>query len=264
MNKYFSVVANTWNEIFTYRLSFVMWRIRNVLSLFTIYFLWLSIIPGTQIVFGYSKSLMLTYVIGASLVSSIILSTRTHEIGENINSGDLSSFLTKPINYFGYWFSRDIGDKSVNLFFSIIELSIVFLIIRPPFFLQTNIENLMLFTLAIFFGIILYFLLGSILGMIGFWSPDVWAPRFIFFILINFFAGALFPIDVFPKIFVNFFNLLPFPYLLYFPLKIYLGQLQIFQIYQGMFISIIWIVGLWIIKDFIWNKGIRMYTAYGN
>lgn len=264
MNKYFSVTKNTWNEILTYRISFVLWRLRTIFQLLTIYFLWFSLIPQGQMLFGYSQVLMLTYVVGTAVLSAIVFSTRTYEIGENINSGNLSAMLTKPMNYFGYWFSRDIGDKFINVAFSTLEIFILFFVLRPPLFVQTNPKYILLTVIAVMLAILLHFLIGFLLGMIGFWSPEVWAPRFIFFILVQFFSGALFPLDVFPKPIFTAFQLLPFSYLLFFPLKIYLGQLSLVEIMQGTAVTVIWIFILWWAVVVIWKKGLRLYTAYGN
>ncbi len=264
MHKYFIVIQNTWNEILTYRLSFFMWRVRTVLQFLTVYFLWISLIPSGQTLFGYSNTYILTYVMGTSLMSAIVFSTRTHEIGENINSGNLSGMLIKPISYFGYWFSRDIGDKMMNIVCSIVEVFILFMVFRPPLFLQSDVRFLFYTVLFILLAVILYFIIGVLLGMIGFWSPEVWAPRFIFFILVQFFSGSFFPLDVFPKPLFDAFVLLPFPYLLFFPLKVYLGQVSSLEIMRGITIEIFWIIILSYICLFVWRKGLRIYTAYGN
>lgn len=264
MSKYLYVIKNTWDEILTYRLSFVLWRLRTIFQLLTIYFLWLTLIPKTEILFGYSQSLILTYVIGTAVISAIVFSTRTYEIGDNINSGNLSAMLTKPISYFGYWWSRDIGDKLINISFSIIELLILFLLLKPSLFIQTKPEYLLFTVMAVILAIVLHFFIGAILGMIGFWSPEVWAPRFIFFILVQFFSGVLFPLDIFPKTIFTIFQLLPFPYLMFFPLKIFLGQLSIGEISQGIAVTIVWIFLLWYSAKLIWQKGLKIYTAYGN
>lgn len=264
MNKYLYIIKNTWNEILTYRLSFVLWRLRTIFQLLTIYFLWFSLIPASRTLFGYSQVLILTYVIGTAVMSAIVFSTRTYEIGENINSGNLSTMLTKPINYFGYWWFRDMGDKLANIAFSVGELLILFLILRPPLFIQTKPEYLLLTVITIILAIVLHFFIGAILGMIGFWSPEVWAPRFIFFILVQFFSGAVFPLDVFPKTIFTIFQFLPFPYLMFFPLKIYLGQLSVVEVTQGVIVTIVWIFILWYGVQLIWQKGLKIYTAYGN
>ncbi len=264
MKKYFKVISSTFDEIATYRFNFMMWRLRIVLQLLTIYFLWLTVTPASGQLFGYSRSLILTYVLGASLLTSIVISTRTQEIGENINSGDLSHFLSKPWSYFGYWFARDIGDKAFNIFFAVIELTILFFILKPTLLLQTDLSILLLSIIAIFFAVLINFFIGCLLGMIGFWSPEVWAPRFIFFILIGFFAGSAFPLDIFPGWAQNIFQFSPFTYLIYFPLKIYLNKFTSDQIITGFIIASIWLILLFLATKFVWSKGLKIYSSQGN
>lgn len=263
MNKYFRVAKLTWDETVAYRLNFVMWRIRTVLQILTLYFLWFSLIPSGTLLFGYDRSLMLTYVLGTSLISSIVLSSRSYAVGDEINSGNLSNFLLRPINYFLYWFARDVGDKAMNIVFSVIELAVLFAILKPPLFIQTEGMYILLTFVAIVIALIMYFSFNFLLGLIGFWSPEVWAPRFIFIILLNFFAGGLFPLDILPKFIFSIFQLLPFPYLLYFPIKIYLGQLTIMEILNGIMISLAWTVVLYGLVQYVWKKGLLVYTAQG-
>jgi len=263
MKKYYSVAKNTWNQTFAYRVSFVMWRLRNIIPLLTIYFLWFAVLPSGKNLFGYSQTLMLTYILGTSLVESIVLSSRTYVVGEEINNGNLINFLLKPINYFLYWFSMDLGDKAVNICFSLIELSLIFIILKPPFFFQTNMFYILFFILSIISALFIYFFINFLLGLIGFWSPEVWAPRFIFITLLGFFAGSFFPLDILPKAIFEIVKFLPFTYLLYFPLKIYLGQLSLAEIASGLTISVFWIFAVYFIVRAIWQKGLKSYSAYG-
>lgn len=263
LSKYFVVTKLTWDEIFTYRLNFVIWRFRSVLSLLTIYFLWFSVIPKDTNVLGYTQSLMLTYVVGAYFVGAIVFSTRTFEIAENINNGDLSIFLLRPINYFFYWFTKDLGDKAVNITFSIVELLLFLLFIHPPFFIQTDVFMIIIFFIAVFLAILIIFFINILISFGGFWSPEIWAPRFIFLTLVTFLAGIWFPLDILPKFFFEIIKLLPFTYLLYFPVKIYLGQLPLDQIYFGFTVSLLWIAFLYLLVRFVWKRGLRLYVAYG-
>ncbi len=263
MKKYWLVIKNTWDEILTYRLSFIIWRVRTVFQLLVVYFLWTSVIPKDATLFGYSMTLMVTYILLTQVVGAFVLATRTAEIAENINSGDLSIFLIKPFGYFRYWFARDIGDKAMNISFSIVELTILFLLLQPQIFIQNNFYLICLFIVAVIIGIILNFFISSLLSMIGFWSPDVWGPRFIFYILITFFTGGFFPLDILPKTIYNLMMLTPFPYLQFFPIKIYLGQLSSLEIISGIIISLVWILSLVLILKVVWNKGIKSFTAAG-
>jgi len=264
MKLYFQVAKNTWDEMLTYRFNFVMWRVRNVLQLLTVYYLWLAVTPQNGQIFGYNRPLILTYVLGATLVGSIVFSTRTQEMGDNINNGDLSQFLIRPFRYLGYWFARDIGDKLFNLSFAVGELAIFFLILHPSLFLQTNIAFLLLTILAVLLAVVMNFFIGSLLGMIAFWSPEVWAPRFIFFTLVSFFAGGLFPLDILPITLQRIFALLPFSYLGYFPIAIYLGKFSSTQLVQGFCIAILWSILLYILLSVVWRKGLKIYSSEGN
>lgn len=264
MKKYLKVVQNTWDETFTYRLSFVMWRVRTIVQIITLYFLWQVVLPPGESIAGYSQSLMLTYILGTSIISSFIISNRSYAIADEINEGNLSNFLVRPINYFLYWFSKDIGDKAINIVFSVVELTILFIILRPPLFIQTNPSLIFFSFAAAISALFMYFFFNILLGTIGFFSPETWAPRFIFITILSFFSGGLFPLDILPQSVFAVVKLLPFTYLLFFPLKIYLGQITMGDILSGIAISIVWVFLLYIIVNFAWRRGIKIYTAYGN
>lgn len=263
MKKYLWVARNTWEEVLTYRFNFLMWRVRNIVFLLSIYFLWYSVIPEGTNLFGYDQSSILTYILGTALIAAFVLSNRSYAIGDEINQGNLSNYLLRPMNYFAYWFSKDIGDKLMNIIFSVAELFVIYLFLKPPIYIQTDLKVIIFFIISIIFAIILYFFMNVLLGLIGFWSPDVWAPRFIFWIAIGFFAGSYFPLDILPSLIYKFFAILPFSYLVYFPMKVYLGQLSIVEILKGFIIMISWTGALFIIVNFIWQKGLKVYTAQG-
>lgn len=263
MNKYWLVARNTWDEMLTYRLNFVMWRLRTVFQLLTIYFLWLALIPHGGELFGYSQMEILTYILGTALIGSLVLSSRSHAIGDDINEGNLSNFLLRPINYFFFWMAKDAADKTMNIAFSIVELTILFVVLKPPLLIQADVSYLLLFLIASIVALILWFIFNVLIGLIGFWSPEVWAPRFILMIVITFTAGGLFPLDILPKPVFAFVQLLPFTYLLYFPVKVYLGQLTFIEVSLGLAISLFWVVFLLSFIRPIWMRGLRLYTAQG-
>lgn len=263
MHTYFRVFANTWGETLSYRFNFLMWRFRVVLQLMTMFFLWSTLIPANGNLFGYSQAQMLTYILGTSLMSSIVLATRTAEIGDQINNGALSNFLLKPISYLKYWFARDLGDKGMNLVFSIIEIAILIALFKPPLFLQTDPLILFLTFVACLISMVMYFFFNYLLGLFGFWSNEIWGPRYIFWILLSFFAGSLFPLDILPGPVFEVLKLLPFTYLLYFPLKIYLGSLGLTTIIEGLIVSGVWAVILYFAVQYVWKKGLKLYGAEG-
>ena len=264
MKKYWLVAKNTWDEMLTYRLNFVMYRMRNVLSFLTFYFLWIALVPKSGSLFGYNQSVMLTYVLGTALLNAFVLSSRSYTVGDDIIQGTLSNYLIKPMQYFFYWVAKDAGDKAMNIAFASVELTILFFLLRPPLLLQTDIVYIIFFLLSILIAMGMYFCFNLLLGMIGFWSPEVWAPRFIFMILLSFFSGGYFPLDILPKPVFIVFNLLPFHYLTYFPLQIYLKRVSFYAMTYDFALSILWLAILVFLVDALWKKGLSVYTAQGS
>ena len=257
------VAKNTFAETVAYRISFVLYRFRSILQFLTAYYLWLAILPPGTSLAGYDTATMLTYIFGVSLVSSFVMTSRSQAIGEEINNGSLSAYLLRPINYFNYWLARDAGDKVMNMLFGIFEISMLYIILKPPLYFQTEPFYLATFFLALLVGMLNYFFISVALGMIGFWSADIWAPRFIFYSLMIFFSGGLFPLDLLPQPVYLFFQALPFSYLLYFPVKVYLGQLPHEQVLLGLGIGLIWILIMYRLVISVWRAGLKSYTAYG-
>ncbi len=257
------IIKNTWGEYLEYRLNFVMWRLRNVLRLVVIYFLWWAVFNAQTKIFDYDQTKILTYILLSSFVASLVFATRTQDIGQEISQGDLSNLLLKPINPFYYWLARDIGDKTLNISFSILEITLLFLILKPPFFIQRDFIFLFLVAVALILSISLYFLISLLISFFGFWTNSVWGPRLLLFIILEFLAGSLFPLDILPSLIYKILEFSPFSYLLFFPLKIYLGQVNIIFVIKGLMVSLTWFIIFYFLVQRVWRKGLKIYEAYG-
>jgi ABC-2 type transport system permease protein len=263
MQKYFLIIKNTWDEYLVYRLNFILWRVRVVIRFLITYFLWSSIFSGGGNIFGYTRDQMLTYTLLIYLVSNFVFATRTQDIGGEINDGTLTNYLLRPVNYFSWLISRDMSDKLINFGFTIFEIIIMFFILKPPFFLQTSFFLLFISLISFLGSIIIFFCISALLGFIGFWTNEVWSPRFIFIVLLDFLAGNLFPIDIYPVWLSKILLLTPFPYLYYFPVKLYLGNLNQMQVLQGFVVLTVWIMILVRSVQSVWQKGLKVYSAEG-
>ena len=151
----------------------------------------------------------------------------------------------------------------MNILFMGAELTLFFFIFHPPFFIQTNPFLIITFILSILLATIMHFYIGFSLSLIGFWSPETWAPRFIFFIIVTFFSGWTFPLDILPQSIYEALKYFPFTYLIFFPVKIYLGTLNNFEMFSGLAICAIWTVIIYFLTKTFWLKGLRSYTAAG-
>lgn len=263
MRKYWIFTTITVSEYMAYRMNFFMWRVRQVIQLLVMYFLWMAVFVNQTTLFGYTQSMMLSYVFLTSLLHTYVLGTTTIGVGEMINDGRLTNFLTRPIDFFKVFMARDAGDKFLNLTCSIVEVTALLVILRPSVLIQHDPTLVILALLTTCIAVVIFFYFSLIIGFLGFWTPEIWGPRFLSIILVEFFSGAMFPLDVLPSSVRAFSQYLPFQYLLYFPASIYLGKLDASGIVWGISISLLWMTGLYVIAKIIWHKGLTVYEAQG-
>ncbi|KKQ92017.1 MAG: hypothetical protein UT58_C0002G0017 [Microgenomates group bacterium GW2011_GWC1_39_7b] len=266
MNKYFQIFKISFQEEFTYKINFVMWRVRNVFQIIVTYYLWDTIFsaPGRE-VFGYDRAKIMTYIFTLIIVRSIVLSARAVDVSSDVAEGNLSNYLIRPMSYFKYWFTRDIASKVLNLFFAAGEFAILFVILKPPFFFQTNIYVFLSFLMAIVLAILIYFSLLFIISAVPFWAPELgWGSQFlVIIVMLEFLSGAVFPIDILPGVYQKIVMSLPFPYMIFFPVQVYLGKITGMSLIQGFVISIAWAVALYLAMRYVWSRGLKEYQAFG-
>ncbi|MBI4157661.1 ABC-2 family transporter protein [Candidatus Woesebacteria bacterium] len=266
MKKYWSIFKISFQQEFVYRLNFIMWRVRNVIQIFLVYFLWSTIFSdNTRTLFGYDRAKILTYIFGILIVRAVVLSARAVDVTNEIARGDLTNYLLKPISYFKYWLTRDLSSKVLNLFFAVFEFLFLYLILRPEIFLQTDPFNLIFFAISLMFAVFLFFVILFITSAVSFWAPEIsWGAQFfIIFVIIEFLSGSLFPIDILPVFMQKILYLTPFPYLIFFPLQVYLGKISDLAVLGGLLTTLVWSVTLWFLMTSIWRRGIRIYKAEG-
>lgn len=263
MNEAIAVFKISWEQILVYRLNFLLWRIRTVLQFLFTYFIWWTIFNTQDEVFGYNQSTILTYILLVTLIRTIVLASRANDIINKINDGSISNFLLKPIGIFKFFIAQDFADKLLNISFMMIEVSLIVFLFKPVIFLQINIESIVVFIISLFLAVILWFQMNMIIGLMAFWVENSWAQLFLLMTFIEGLGGGLFPLDILPKNIFNILMLTPFPYLVYFPAKIYLGDFDKSQQYFYLSIFLIWVFILFHVMKWLLKKGLKHYSSEG-
>lgn len=264
MSKYWVIFKMVWQYYLIYRVNFILWRVRTILQLLLVYFIWWSVFKSQSQVFGYTTASILTYILVAALMRAVVLSTRVTDMMDSINTGNIVNFLIKPLGFIRYYLTRDIADKLFNIGFYLVEVTLLIFLLRPPIILQTKIPVLILFLLATIGGLIIYFCINFIISLTAFWVENSWGPIFLMSIFLESLGGGLFPVDILPKPVFDILMLTPFPYLIYFPAKLYLGGMNNLEIISGFSIILAWIVILTALMKVTIGSGFRHFSAVGN
>ncbi len=257
------VIKQYWQSLLVYRLSFVLWRLREFLSSLTALTVWSVIYTNQSNAFNYSQHEMIAYVFLAAIMGNIVSTTSLNGLTDEIYSGRLITKLIRPMNIVLTWGFQDIADKLINFGFVIVEIAILFFIFQPQ--LNFNLSPIIIFVLIgwIVIATMISFVIQLLFGLIGFWSPDSWGPKFLYYMVLEFTAGRLYPLDILPAILQKILYLTPFPYLSYIQTQLFLGRVDSSQITNITLLMIGWLLVLSIFYKFIWKKGIKDYTAMG-
>lgn len=263
MNKYFTLFGLSWQKQLEVRSDFFFERARSMAVLISIYFLWSTLLENQTSLLGYNRVQLLTYVLMMTLLRAWVLGCVTDRLPSEIAKGKLSELLLRPISHLGYWATQDAAMKSLNIVFAIPEVLIFSWLVSAPFFIPQSPQTIALFGLTILGGMILYFQMSYMLGVMGFWTSQSWGPRFCFEIILEFCAGAYFPIDILPASAQKIISTLPFPYLVFYPLSIYLERLSEAEILSCLIHQAVWIAVLSVMLQRFWRRGLRHYAAEG-
>ena len=114
-------------------------------------------------------------------------------------------------------------------------------------------------------AVLIYFVVLVVVSSITFWAPEMsWAGHFLItFVIVEALSGSLFPINILPNVLQTIVMATPFPYLLYFPVQVYLGNITGNALVIGMLTMAFWTCALYFLMGRVWRNGLKAYEATG-
>lgn len=266
MRKYWQIFRSTWQDYITYRANFYFEIFGATLLMLVTIALWYSIFEtgNYQKIGQYTLPEMITYLIGAGLISSFLwFSAQGEEISDDIHWGRFSTYLVKPIKIPFYYFVRDICRRLVTLMIGLIGYIIIIIFLKSFIVPAPNFWLYPLSLIFIIFAGILHYSIFYLVSIFAFWLEQNWGLQFIIRVILEITTGVIIPITLFPANLYQVLNVLPFKYLIFIPMQIYLGKLSFNQIGYELTWVIGWIILFNFLSLLVWKKGLKHYTAVG-
>ena len=248
--------------MFQYRASLVIWMIGQVLEPLVYLIVWTIVSSSSGGSIGsYTTADFATYFIVLMLVNQFTYTWIMYEFEYRIREGLLSLALLKPVHPI----HSDIAD---NLSSKMITLPIMILIaVGLALFFHASISlalwSVLLFIPALLLAFFLRFLLEWTLALAAFWTTRVSAINQTYFVLMLFLSGQIAPLAILPSPVQVVAGILPFRWLIGFPVELLLGRLTRVEALTGLGIQVAWLLGGFIILRIVWRAGMRIYSAVG-
>lgn len=263
LNKYLSIYKLTWKQASDYRFDFIFELVCGFIPVIALVMLWNALFEGRSEVNGFTQSMMITYIISARFINIILLPNFFFDVTSEIQNGSLTTYLSKPLSYLSFWFFRTLGSKSKNLLFILIPMIVLSVYLNINVIGNINTFQLMLFLIALIFAYIIYFQIFMVISLMSFWFYDISSWFYTLMLTIELLAGTIIPVSLFPAFMKNFMYLLPFKYLVDFPVETLIGKLDSNTVISGLAWQVVWVLILLVLLKLLWKVGIRKFEANG-
>lgn len=206
---------------------------------------------------------MVTYaILGATAFSTWDASQILREMGADIRSGNVVSHLMRPASYPVSLMARQLGMRAHETLMIGLPVAVVMGAVygfQPP----ASLGHAVLFALSVALSLFLLFTLSTAVSMIGFWVMDMLALDWLLRGTLALFSGGLVPLWFYPDGVANAVHHLPFAWIAFYPLAIYLGQLDLTESLVTLLYGIGWAVASAGLLALLWRAARRRMVVQG-
>ena len=252
----------TFATMLQYRASLFIWMISSILEPLIYLIVWSTVSNGSGGSVGsYTAGGFAAYYIALMLVNQVTYTWIMYEYEYRIRQGSLSFALVKPVHPIHSDIADNLSSKLITMPILLVIAGGMALIFHPTATLKP--WAILAFIPALALAFLVRFLLEWTLALAAFWTTRVSAINQVYFVLILFLSGQIAPLTLFPRWLQIVANVLPFRWMLGFPVELVLGRLTPIQALEGVASQAAWvIVSLGLIR-LVWRAGLRVYSAVG-
>lgn len=262
MGIYKKVFELKFKKYLQYRSSFLLNFLFSSIPLLGYIVIWLYIYNYSSIVGGFDRTQMIIYYLFSCILNVCITPDFQWDMNNDIREGGIIKFLLLPISYFKYRMSSFFAGVLLKLLINVplIFIILFFYVIKGSYNNITFI-SILLFTFFLICSSIISFLLYYLLILMSFFIVEISAVSYTLEIIIQFFAGSLIPLSLFPEKLQSVLFFTPFPYIIYFPLNLILKKIDYFNCLKALLIIFIWILILAYLIMLFWERGLMRYDG---
>ncbi len=206
---------------------------------------------------------MITYaILGATTFSTWDATQILREIGADIRSGNVVSHLMRPYSYPVSLYARQLGARAHEMLMIGLPVLVVMGSVYG-FQLPASPGHAALFILSLLLSIFLLFTVSIAASMIGFWVMDMLALEWSLRGTLALFSGGLVPLWFYPDAVANTVLYLPFAWISFYPLAIYLGELDLLSSLLHLLYGLSWAVVSAVLVALMWRAACRRMIVQG-
>jgi ABC-2 type transport system permease protein len=264
MSKYLTLTRAGILEGLSFRGSYFVAFIGNLVYLVVIYFLWRAIYNSspTEVVNGMTFTDTMVYLVLASALFNFMEAYIVWDIGRNIQSGRIIMDIIKPIRFQSYMFFYYSGGYVIAFFTTFLPtFLVVYFITGGAISLGTN---LLFFAISVLMGIVINFSIDFFVSAICLYTMSIYGINIMKEVVVLLLSGATIPLAFFPEPLKTVVGYLPFQAIYNTPLQILINQsLSFGDIAKMLCVQLFWMILTFTACNLFWRKSLKIITVNG-
>lgn len=246
--------------MFQYRAALVIWLISQVLDPVIYLIVWSTVaVASGGSVGGYTSGDFAAYFLLLTVVNHLTYTWIMWEYEYRVRGGTLSAALLRPVHPIHADIADNLSSKVVSTPGILLATLILGVIFRPTFHFTG--WAVAAFIPAVALAFFVRFFVEWTLALASFWTTRVNAINQMYFVATLFLSGQLAPLSLLPPAVRTVAAILPFRWMVSFPIELLQGNLTPRQTLTGFAAQAVWIgLGLLFLR-LTWRAGVRVYSA---
>jgi ABC-2 type transport system permease protein len=255
-----ALIRSTWLSWMQQRSFFFLvafgWMVPPLIYLFV----W-STVSGESSVGGMTGDQFIVYYLVLVFVNQLTYSQTNWTVGDTIRTGDFSRLLLYPMSPVYNTLATEIAGKVVMMSFVLPVTLVLGFLLHPE--VTITLTRLVAFVPALLLAWLLRFFWGYWIALLAFWMTRADGLLAVQDALIFLLAGQVAPVAILPDAVRAAAVLLPFRYMIGFPVEVLTGQLTQPEFLLGFALQIGWLLVAVTFYKLAWKYGLRHYAAVG-
>jgi ABC-2 type transport system permease protein len=245
-----------------YRLRYYTGIVTYFIYVTVYYFIWKAIYAQSSTIGGFTFSQILTYIAVGWIIRSFYFNNVDQDMANQVIEGKLAMDLIKPVNIQLMYVAQAFGECLFRAGMLSLPTAVVLMLIYP-LRRPASLHHFLAFLPSVLLSFFLVAAINFAVGTLAVRLKSILGLLRAKYFLLELFSGLLLPITYFPEVFQRAFKLLPFQYISYIPVSLYLGKINGAAIAGSLAMQLVWVVLLFIIGDAMWKWSSRKITIQG-
>jgi ABC-2 type transport system permease protein len=245
-----------------YRAVLVIWLIGLVLQPIIYLVVWLTVAEarGGQ-VGDFDKAGLAAYYIVLMIVNHATFDWHMYEMGYRVRTGAFSPLLLQPLHPIHRDIIENVAYKFITLSVMLPAILLLTWLFEPSF--GAPIWAVAAFVPALLMAFLVRFFVEWSLALSAFWITDTSGLNQMYVIAALFLTGQMAPLSLMPQWVQSVAGVLPFRWMVAFPVELLLGRLSPEQVFDGFLMQALWLGAGLAVLALTWSRAARRYSAVG-